>query len=268
MVLCGNGDRLLDAQANIGRGRDELVDSRVVAEPDCLTAITRTAARASGRDTLRIGRDDRRRRGRRVIDEVESGHDITTNFGNYDGSMSRTPVGTTQQPRSDTALFAHVAWRLEGGRTDRIAEMGRTLGIAVGDNAIRKAPSTAARLEHGDGRIALRQWYLVDLQALDFFEALVELQLAQRHDSAYRGLAGVAGVTHLLRAGTERILALVIYERQSDEQALRARLGEFAKIVRWEVLEDHDETPAVGTWRALARQAAERERLITNPARQ
>lgn len=268
MVLCGNGDRLLDAQANISRGHDELVDWRVVAEPDCLTAITRTAARASGRDAWRIGRDDRRRGGRRAVDEAESGHGITTNFDNYDGSMSRTPVGTTQQPRSDTALFAHVAWRLEGGRTDRIAEMGRTLGIAVGDNAIRKAPSTAARLEHRDGRIAVRRWCLVDLEVLNFFEAIVELQLAELRDTAYRGLTGVPGVTHLLRTDIERVLAIVIYERRSDEQALRASLGEFAKIVRWEVLEDHDATPAVGTWRALARQAAERERLITNPARQ
>jgi hypothetical protein len=182
--------------------------------------------------------------------------------------MSRTPVGTTQQSRSDTALFAHVAWRLEGGRTDQIAEMGRTLGIAVGDNAIRKAPNTAARLEHRDGRIALRRWCLVDLEALNFFEALVELRLAEPHDTAYRGLAGVAGVTHLLRTAIERALAIVIYERRSDELALRAKLGEFARIVRWEVVKDHDETPAVGTWRALARQAAERERLIASPTRQ
>lgn len=182
--------------------------------------------------------------------------------------MSRTPVGTTQQARSDTALFAHVVWRLEGGGNNRAAEIGRTLGIAVGDNAIRKAPSTAARLEHKDGRIAVRRWCLVDLEALNFFEALVELRLAEPHDTAYRGLAGVAGVTHVLRTGTDRALAIAIYERRSDEQALRAGLGEFARIVRWEALQDHDETPAVGTWRALARQAAERERLVTNPARQ
>jgi len=163
--------------------------------------------------------------------------------------MTRAPVGTTQQARSDTALFAHVAWRLEGGRTDRIAEMGRTLDIAVGENAIRKAPSTAARLEHQRGRIAVRRWCLVDLEALDFFEALTELHLVNPPDPAYRGLAGVAGVTHLLRTGTERALAIVIYERRSNEQALRASLGEFAQIVRWEVVNDHNETPAVGTWR-------------------
>jgi hypothetical protein len=176
--------------------------------------------------------------------------------------MSRTPVGTTQQARSDTALFAHIAWQLEGGRTDRVAEMGRTLGIAAGDNAIRKAPNAAGRLERPNGRTALRRWCLVDLEALDFFEALVELRLAASYDAGYRGLAGVAGVTHLLRTGTARALAIVIYERRFDEQALRVGLAEFARIVRWEVLENHDETPAVGTWRALARRAAEREGLL------
>jgi hypothetical protein len=71
-------------------------------------------------------------------------------------------------------------------------------------------------------------------------------------------------VTHLLRTGTARALAIVIYERRSDEQALRAGLAEFSRIVRWEVLENHDETPAVGTWRALARRAAEREQLLAS----
>jgi hypothetical protein len=176
--------------------------------------------------------------------------------------MSRTPVGTTQQARSDTALFAHIAWQLEGGRTNRVAEMGRTLGIGVGENAIRKAPNAASRLEPPNTRIALRRWCLIDLEALDFFEALVKLRLAAPQDASYRGLAEVAGVTHLLRTGPARALAIVIYERRSDEQALRAGLAEFARIVSWEVLESHDETPAIVTWRALARRAAEREGLL------
>jgi len=180
--------------------------------------------------------------------------------------MSRTPVGTIQQPRSDTALFAHVAWQLEGGRIAALPEMRHTLGVGVGDNAIRKALRTAARLESRDGSKALRPWCLVDLEALDFFEALVELRLSTPDDAAH--LAGVMGVTHLLRVNAERVLAVVVYERRSSERALRASLEEHAQIVRWEVLDDHDQTPAISTWRALARQAAGRERLLTIRATQ
>ena len=41
-------------------------------------------------------------------------------------------------------------------RRDRLAETRRTLGIAAGDNAIRKAPNAAGRLERPNGGFSLR----------------------------------------------------------------------------------------------------------------
>jgi hypothetical protein len=150
-----------------------------------------------------------------------------------------------------------------GGRVAQIADVALELGIAVGETAIRKAPGTSPRIQGTTAKDALRSWILIDLEVLDFFEALVAVRLADSPDMAYRALAGVPGVSELLRTGPRLAYAIVIYDRRSEERALRARIEEFAHVDRWEVIQHHDRAPALATWRTLARRAADRERLLS-----
>jgi hypothetical protein len=181
-------------------------------------------------------------------------------------SMARRPVGTRAQPRSDTALFAHIAYRLEGMATSEIGPYAtEVLHIKAGENAIRKAPATSSRLQDvASPDAALRPWLNVDADALDFFTAVVRLR-CRRH-GRYAGIDKVPGVTQLFRLeASDELLAVVLYERRSDQIRLRARLGELAEIITWEIVARQTLNPAITTWRALARDAAEREGLLIEP---
>jgi hypothetical protein len=177
--------------------------------------------------------------------------------------MPRPTVGTRRQPESDTALFANVAYRLEGKTTAEIASYAnQVLRINTGENAIRKAPATSARLS---GLVqperAVRDWLRIDAAALDLFSALVRVRSS--HVSKYGGLDQIAGVVRVFRLeASGDLIAVVLYERRSDQARIRVQLEELGEIVSWEVVADETEEPAVGTWRALARQAAEREGLL------
>jgi hypothetical protein len=177
--------------------------------------------------------------------------------------MPRTPVGTDTQPRSDTALFAHIAWRLEDARVSELEGWARKLGIRVGEKAIREAPKTAKRLLDQPGETAIRRAALVDYAALDFFTALVTLRIDRDRSTAMSRLEQVRGVVELLSVeDSNDALALVIFERRSDKRALESMLGEFAHIVEWRPIDEQRRQPAVATFRSLALNAAAHERLL------
>jgi hypothetical protein len=178
--------------------------------------------------------------------------------------MTRSPVGTVTQPRSDTALFAHAAMRLENVPVAQQTRWAKKLGIRVGAKALREAPQTAERLQsaaHADA--AVRRWVLIDYAALDFFTALVTLHLGRRDRATMNRLEQVSGVVELLVVErSAEILALVIYERRSDKRALEGVLTEFGDIIGWHAIEEQRPKAAISTFRSLALAAACRERLL------
>jgi hypothetical protein len=189
--------------------------------------------------------------------------EISTKFGTYWESMSRTPVGTRPQAESDTALFAHVAYRLEGKTTAEIATYANdVLQIKAGENAIRKAPATCARLCGLTApEQAVRPWLRVDTDALDLFTAVVRVR--STHAGTYAGMDRIAGVVQIFRLeGEGDLFAIVVYERRSDQTRLRARMEELGEIVSWEVVAHQTQWPTIATWRALTQQAAQREGLL------
>jgi hypothetical protein len=179
--------------------------------------------------------------------------------------MSRTSVGRCPQPESDTALFAHVAYRLEGKTAAEIAGYAsEVLRIKAGENAIRKAPATCGRLSGLPApERALRSWLCVDTDAFDLFTAVVRLR--SNHAGTYGGMDEIAGVAQILRLEAKGdLLAIVLYEKRSDQTRLRAQLEELGRIVSWEVVAHQTHEPAIATWRALTRQAAVREGLLAD----
>ncbi len=61
--------------------------------------------------------------------------------------------------------------------------------------------------------------------------------------------------------GGHDVLALVIYERRSDELTLRTALGEFADVEKWRVVDERRPLAAIATFTALARRVARRDKL-------
>ncbi|MDQ3163410.1 MAG: hypothetical protein M3Q92_11375 [Actinomycetota bacterium] len=165
--------------------------------------------------------------------------------------------------RRDDAEGPNTVLSLEGKSTAKIASYAsEVLRIKAGENAIRKAPATSVRLSALDQpERAVRSWLHVDTDQLDLFTALVRVR--STHVGAYGGLDEIAGVVQVLRLEAEGdLLALVLYEQRSDRARLRARLEELGEIMSWEVVSNQSVEPALATWRALTKQAAEREGLL------
>jgi hypothetical protein len=176
--------------------------------------------------------------------------------------MTRTSVGTDTQARSDTALLAHVAYKLEGVATKDLSRWAVALGISVGEQAIRKAPRTAARMQGQARARVVGPRTEVDYAALNFFQAMVTLQPSSPREQTTRELERVCGVVELLAAeDRDELFALVVYERLSDKRTLRGRLAEHGDVIDWCAIEQRRTAAAAATFRALARQAAKRERL-------
>ncbi|HVY79067.1 MAG TPA: hypothetical protein VG898_11225 [Solirubrobacterales bacterium] len=175
--------------------------------------------------------------------------------------MSRTPDGTVPQPRSDTALFAHYAYKLEDAKTHDLNRWASRVGLAVGRDALRNAPKHAARLDRAADRDAVAApWLRVDWHALDFFMAMVRLQLIAPRKSDLDSLEGLEGIVDLYVAG-ETALAIVVFERRSDRESLRLRLGDFGTILDWDEVDEHRPGALTSTFRGLARAASLREGL-------
>lgn len=182
--------------------------------------------------------------------------------------MTRTPVGTLRQPLSDTALFAHIAYRLEDVRVGDLSSWAKQLGVLVGEKAIRDAPRTAERLKtpHGSSP-AIRPWALVDFASLNMFAAIVTLRVAGARRQTSRALEQTLGVIEVLvPSHSNELLVVVAYERRHDKTALEAKLGEFAEVVGWQELDERLPDAAISTFRGLALAAAGREGLLRGRA--
>jgi hypothetical protein len=180
--------------------------------------------------------------------------------------MPRTPDGTDLQPRTDAALFAHLAYKLEGVATGKLNDWAEHLGVALGADALRNAPHHAARLESLPvPRRVARRWILPDWRALDFFLALVELRLPSDGSGLLDSLEAIKGVVDLYVFQGGEAMALVAYERRSDRDDLRAQLSDLIEISSWRQVEDHRPDAIISTFRKLAGEAAAREGLATSP---
>jgi hypothetical protein len=179
--------------------------------------------------------------------------------------MARQADGIRPQPETDTALFAHLAYKLEGVATGGLNDWAQQLGIRVRADALRNAPRHAARLEGvADPRSVVRPWLLPEWRALNFFMAAVRVELPRAEPAAAKALEIIAGVIEVF-AWERGALAIVVYERRSDRDALRARLEDFAEIESWQEIESHRPQAVIDTFRALALQAAAKERLLEEP---
>lgn len=177
------------------------------------------------------------------------------------GSMSRTPDGTVPQPRSDTALFAHYAYRLEGAKTGELNRWAERAGLAVGRDALRNAPRHAMRLDGTEDRDAVvAPWLRIDWAALDFFMAMVRLRPVGFGKSDLDALEKLEGVVDVYVMG-ETAVVIVVFERRSDRDSLRLRLGDFGRIIDWEEVHEHRPGALATTFRSLARAASVREGL-------
>jgi hypothetical protein len=175
--------------------------------------------------------------------------------------MGQRPRGKDNQPHTDTALFGHIAYKLEEKNLKELESWAEELEIDVGPDGLRKARRQATRLRDRPGRRpALRDWLMVDWGELNFFVVSVRLRLEPR--TAIDQLGEVPGVVDLysLEEGTLAQL-IAIYERRHDREALERKLEEFGRILAWEDVDSHHPEAAISTSRALSREAAAREGL-------
>jgi len=179
--------------------------------------------------------------------------------------MGAPTKGTVAQPLSDTALFTHIAFKLEDKKLHEYPDWAGWLGVGVGRPAVRNAPATAARLDGAaDRRAAVCAWVDVDWRQLDFFVALVRLAIPAGAGGTDL-LEAVPGVVSVCRlAGGEEVVATVVYERRSDREALRRRLADLGDPIAWDEVEESRTDALTSTVRSLAREAASRERLQTD----
>ena len=179
--------------------------------------------------------------------------------------MSRGPDGIARQPKTDTALFAHIAYKLERVETAELNAWATKLGIGVGADALRNAVHHATRLDGTvDRRRVVQPWLRPDWRALDFFMAVARLQLIDSELAQLDQLETDKGVVELFASGRDAT-AVVVYERRGDRDALKARLENFGTIADWQEVDEHRPQAIVSTFRNLAREAALRERLLAQP---
>ena len=196
---------------------------------------------------------------------------LATNLGLIP-EMGRLPRGDENQPRTDAALFGHIAYKLEGKKGKELDAWAQALGIDVGADGLRKAPLHSARLQQASGRRpALRPWLAVDWIELNFFVVSARLRLERgdeegerrsRGDEALDQLVRLPGVVDLHSLGEGALAQLiVVYEHRQEREALKRRLGEFGLLESWEEVDSHRPEAAISTSRALALEAAGREGL-------
>lgn len=177
--------------------------------------------------------------------------------------MSGKAKGTVAQLRSDTVLFGHIAFRLEGLGHDQLDAWADELKIHPRGEALRRKPEASARLEGGpDVEAVIRPWLLLDWQELNFFMAMVKVHVERPSDQLDQ-LEEVPGVIDLFACdGSAELIALVVYERRRDKESLHLRLSEFGQVASWNEVSDHRPTAAISTLRGLTSEAANREQML------
>jgi hypothetical protein len=167
---------------------------------------------------------------------------------------------TLAKKRSDTALFGHMAYKLEGITVGELPQWERELSLGVGDEALRKAPSHAGRLQGSPAPQILRKTLAIDWAELNFFTAVVRLRCTTGSGALAR-LDEQQGVLDVYTLdGSSMAIVIVVYERRHDKVALEAKLFEFGTIEAWELVDSHRREGAALTCKALAKEAAAREK--------
>jgi hypothetical protein len=193
--------------------------------------------------------------------------------------MARTARGILRQAESRTALFAYFAARMAGYVTHAFDDIFRTWGLPIrGDSALRAAsrskwhPPTksrpgrkaAAGATQPEQAASFREWLLVDELRLDLEVALIQFPgRGSRQGDLLDGLRRTAGVRHIIETSRTRdVYAFAVFGGPQGRRELRARLEELATEMTWDDVLWETQEPAVETWRALARDAAEAEGLL------
>jgi hypothetical protein len=199
------------------------------------------------------------------------------------GEVGRPTHGALPQEQSKTAIRAFVAAKLAGRQDSGFYT--DELGVLVNATAAGRAghrllwhppgyqppgpkpkggqsPPSADRPE-----AALRDWLAVDTQALDLGIALVTCLAPSRRAqlTLYRDVRRLPGVLQAFLAASgdaRHVFALVVTDGEVDRRRLRANLDGLATEWRWHELDQQTTTPAVATWRHLARLAARSEDLL------
>jgi hypothetical protein len=199
-----------------------------------------------------------------VANDIPSGFllTITTVLG-FNLVIGQRPRGNENQLLTDTALFGHIAARLEGVVEDDLPGWAAKLGIDVGANALRKSPNHATRIGASAGRSVLRKSLAIDWASLNFFSATARLRLHGSDD--FQRLAAVPGVVDLYLLEGALALLIVVYERLNDQRALESGLRAFGELESWERIESYRHDALQRTSREFARRAAEREGLLRSP---
>jgi hypothetical protein len=172
--------------------------------------------------------------------------------------MARTPVGTTPQAQSTTALAAHIASRLAGvgsGRTDRDAWL-RALGTRVRSNGADRA---AARAKH-----AVRDWVLVDESHLPVpvEKAIVVFPgRGGRRPRLLKKLRELGCVRQLVLTRSRRDLIAVLLYLPDERDQIFGDLERLGQPFFWDDVLEEDRRVEAQAWEAIARRAAPKERL-------
>jgi len=193
--------------------------------------------------------------------------------------MARTPLGPHPQPATRTALFAYFAARLASVPVRGFGEFFDRLGLVVGADGAQRAAAAVRyrspwkRRAGRRGRApseppsvppAFREWLLIDELRLDLDLHLVRFPgRGSRQTELLRTLRQLAGVRQVMETADDRaIFAVVITAGAGARRDLRARLEEVTDRMYWHEILFETHEPTMGTWEALAREAALDDGLV------
>ena len=174
------------------------------------------------------------------------------------------------QRRSDTALFATVAYKLAGLRADDIELFRSRLGLDIGRAAVEHATSAHPAMRRASRPPAVRKWMLVDERRLGVFPAAIELAPATTDPDAedalslFEAVQKVRGVRQVLLPESRHVVvAIVLYVDVHDADRIRAEFERFGRVRRWDVLRGETWEPAAATWAHLTQERARREGFLS-----
>jgi hypothetical protein len=171
--------------------------------------------------------------------------------------MSRPSDGKTAKASSRTALFAHIAARLDLRQRDSDSSFFKNeLHVNINEKAGRDAAKASRR--------SLKKWVLVREADLDLDVSLLRFKAGERtSDEIFEVLEEVSGIRQLLQiASTGEVLAVAVFDGARARRELRAVIRERLQIrPQWDEIEQETFDPALRTWRELARKAARDEAL-------
>jgi hypothetical protein len=175
--------------------------------------------------------------------------------------MARPAEGKVAKESSRTALFAHIAARLDGQpHREDSAYFKRQLRVNISEKAGRVAADAA-----GD---SLAKWVLVSEGDFDLDLSLLRFEPGGRSpEEIVEILRGISGIRQILQLGSSgEVLAVAVFDGARARRELRAMIQERLGIrPQWDEVESETFVPAIRTWRDLARKVARDEGLAEPP---